>query len=134
MWFSPARLHRASPDIEKYDQSRMRGERGNENYTAAQPLFTHDRRAVVMDHQPLVADEFEEGSWQGPWLVAVRRTVEWRDSRHEYPSHVVCNLDHRVGEFELHREGVIEDQHPGITDSGPPGTDRPGRGYTGAYS
>jgi hypothetical protein len=26
VWFSPARVHRALPDIEKYDKSRMRGE------------------------------------------------------------------------------------------------------------
>ena|SRR6185437_11559754 len=84
-----------------------------------------------MDHQPLVADEFEEVRGKDLGLLRFVGLLSGEILDTNDPSHVACNLDHHVGEFELHREGVIEDQHPGITDGGPPGTNRPARVYTG---
>ena len=84
-----------------------------------------------MDHQPLIADEFIEVRREDLGLLRFvgRLGDEILDTND--PGHITCDLDHHVGEFKLHREGVIEDQHPGIADGGPSGTNRPARVYTG---
>ena len=84
-----------------------------------------------MDHEPLIPDKFEKVCCEDLGLLRFvgllgREILDTND-----PSHIACHLDHHVGEVELHREGIIEDQHPGIADGGPSGTDRPSGVYTG---
>jgi hypothetical protein len=84
-----------------------------------------------MDHQPLIADEFEKVRGEDLGLLRFVGLLGDEILNTNDPGHIACDLDHHVGKFELHREGVIEDQHPGISDGGPPGTNRPARVYTG---
>jgi hypothetical protein len=84
-----------------------------------------------MDHQPLIADEFEKVGREDLGLLRFVGLLRGEILDTNDPGHIACDLDHHVGKFELHGEGVIEDQHPGISDGGPPGTNRPARVYTG---
>lgn len=78
-----------------------------------------------MDHQPLIADEFVEIRRKHLGLLRFVGLLGGEIFDTDDPGHIARHLDHDVGKFELHREGVIEDQHPGIADGGPPRTNRP---------
>ncbi len=80
-----------------------------------------------MDQQPLIADEFEKVRREDLGLLRFVGLLSGEILDADDPSHIACHLDHQVGEFELHREGVVENQHPGIADGGPPRTNRPAR-------
>ena len=87
----------------------------------------HHRRAVVMDQQPLIADEFEKVRREDLGLLRFVGLLSGEILDADDPSHIACHLNQDLGEFELHGEGVIEDQHPGIADGRPPRTNRPAR-------
>ncbi len=84
-----------------------------------------------MDQQPLIADEFEQVGREDLGLLRFVGLLGGEILDTNDPGHIACDLDHHIGELELHREGVIEDQHPGIADGGPSGTNRPARVYAG---
>ena len=84
-----------------------------------------------MDHQPLIADEFEKVRREDLGLLRLIGLLRGEILDANDPGHIACDLHHDVGEFELHREGIIEDQHPGIANGRPPGTNRPPRMDTG---
>lgn len=85
----------------------------------------------MMDHQPLVADEFEEVCGEHLGLLRFVGLLGREILDTDDPRHIACYLNHDVGELELHREGIVEDQNPGIADSRPSGTNRPPRVNTG---
>jgi hypothetical protein len=84
-----------------------------------------------MDHQPLIADKFEQVRCEDLGLLRFVGLLRDEIFHADDPSHIAGHLDHHVGEFELHRESIVEDQYPGIADGGPPGTNRPTRVNTG---
>lgn len=152
MWFSPARIPRASAGSLSSPQIRVSAwglshcaHAASTPSSSKNPIdlcagcaskershaLTHDRRAVVMNHLPLVADEFKKVRREDLGLLRFVGLLSGEILDANDPGHVACNLHHDIGEFELHREGVIEDQHPGIADGRPPGTNRPARVYTG---
>lgn len=82
---------------------------------------------MMMDHQPLIADEFVEVCGKHLGLLRFVGLLGDEVFHADDPGHIARHLDHHVGEFELHRERVVEDQHPGIADGRPPRTNRPAR-------
>lgn len=80
---------------------------------------------MVMDHQPLVTDKLEKVRGKDlsvlRFVGLLRREILNTDD----PGHIACHLYHHVGEVKLHRKGVVKDQHPRVSHSGPTGTNRP---------
>ncbi len=84
-----------------------------------------------MDHQPLIADKFEQVRCQDLGLLRFVGLLSDEILYADDPSHIAGHLNHHLGEFELHRESVVEDQYPGIADGRPPRTNRPAWVNTG---
>ena len=86
---------------------------------------------MVMNHQPLIADKFEQVRGENLSLLRFIGLLGSEILDADDPGHIPCHLNHHVSEFELHRKGVVEDEHPGIADGRPPGTNGPARVNTG---
>ena len=71
------------------------------------PVATHDRIAVVMDHQPLITDPFKASTWFPP---AGRPALLVRCSVQITHPQIARHLYLHVGWFEFHGEGIVEDQ------------------------
>ncbi len=80
---------------------------------------------MMVDHQPLVADEFEEICREDLGLLWFIGLVGDQIFDANDPGHVAGDLDHDIRELKLHREGVVKNQHPRVTHRGPSGAERP---------
>jgi len=85
----------------------------------------------MMNHQPFITDEFKKVRRKDSGLLGFVGLVGGEVLDANDPRHIACYLDHHIGELERHRKSVVEDQHPGIADGGPPKTNRPTRVNTG---
>ena len=79
----------------------------------------------MMNHQPLIADEFKEVRGQYLSLLRFVRLLGGQILDAEDPGDVARHLYHHIAELKLHGKRIIEDQDPGVADSGPPRTQRP---------
>jgi hypothetical protein len=86
---------------------------------------------MMMDQQPFITNELVEVCGKHLGLLRFVGLLSDEVFHADDPGHITRHLNHHVGEFELHRKSVIEDQHPGIADGRPPGTNRPARVNTG---
>lgn len=80
---------------------------------------------MMVDHQPLVPDTLEDIRGQYASLLRFIGLLTCDVFHTDHPGHVARHLHHHFREFELHREGVVEDQHPGITHGRPVGAEGP---------
>jgi len=78
-----------------------------------------------MDHQPFIADEFEEIGCKDLSLLGFIGLVSGQIFNTNDPGHVTGDLDHDIRKFKLHREGIVENEDPGVPHGWPPGTERP---------
>ena len=102
-----------------------RVQRGPSQAARCQPLLPHHRRPVVVNHQPFVADAFEEVRRQHPRLLRFVRLLGGNVFDTNDPGHVTGDLHHDFGQFELHRECVVENEDPGVSNGRPFRPERP---------
>ncbi len=80
---------------------------------------------MVMDHQPLVTDKLEEVRGKNLGVLRFIGLLCREILNTDDPGHIARHLNHHIGEVKLHREGVVKDQHPGVSHSGPTGPNCP---------
>lgn len=86
---------------------------------------------MMMDHQPFIPDALEEIGGKDAGLLRFLPLLGRDIFDADDPAHIAGDLDHHFGEFKLHRERIVEDEHPGITHGRPFGTERPAGMHTG---
>src|SRR5439155_22786329 len=87
----------------------------------------HNRTSMMVDDPPLLPYPFVQVGGEDSAFLSRVALPAGDVLRTDHPGHIPGHLDLNLSEIELHREGVVEDQDPGISHSRPADSQGPAR-------